>query len=84
MSDQHGPEFDEVTVVRVLDLHDPPGVLPASDLLAVDLDQGVGPDHRKRDGVTEILDLLLVVLVLVTEIRGQKSKKIIIPKIKIP
>jgi hypothetical protein len=37
------------------------------DLLAVDLDHGVGADHREGDGLAKLLDLLLVVFVFIAE-----------------
>lgn len=48
-SHEHGPQLQEVVVLRALHLHDAPRVQAASDLLAFGFDQLIGSHHRERD-----------------------------------
>lgn len=48
-SHQHGPQLQEVVVLRVLHLHHSPGVQAAPHLLPLGLDLLVGSHHCKWD-----------------------------------
>lgn len=63
--DQHGPQLHEVTVGRVLHLHDAPGVEPPSDSLTSSLHHRVAADHRKWSALLQLSVLLFEVFVLV-------------------
>lgn len=67
MCDQHGSEFNEVAMVGIFDLDDSPRILPSPNLFPVDFNKCIGPDHGKRNGVPEVLHLLLVVFIFITE-----------------
>lgn len=51
--EQEVPQIDELAVVLVLDVDNPPAVLAAANLLAVDDDRLLGTDDGKGDQVLE-------------------------------
>ena len=67
MGDEHRPQLDEIAVLGVLNLHDSPGILATSDLLASDLDEGVGADDGEGNGLAQVLHLVLEVFVFVAK-----------------
>lgn len=52
-SHQHDPQLEEIIVLRILHLHDPPGIQAAPHFLPLGLDLLVGSHHCKWDAGLE-------------------------------
>ncbi|RUS77854.1 hypothetical protein EGW08_014367, partial [Elysia chlorotica] len=62
---EHGAQFDEVAVLRVLHLHNAPRVHAPPHLAPLHLDDGVGPDNGEWNSTLDLLYLQLATLLLV-------------------
>ena len=54
---QEIPEINELAVVLVLNVNDTPSVLATADLLAVDNDRLLGPNHGKWNQILKVVSL---------------------------
>ena len=66
---QEAPQMTEVAVLRVLHLHEAPGVLTAPDPLTPHLHHGVGTTHREGETLPELSQLDFGLLLLAATIR---------------
>merc|ERR1719317_1837273 len=66
VGDKHTPQLDEVAVLRVLDIHNAPGILPASHLLTGHLYHCVCSADCERNTLPQLSHLQFVFLIFVT------------------